>query len=278
MSSINFVLDAFNCEVTLDISASLFKYPFIDELDVDATAIYFVDLNDMRNTFKYQTDANDVVNEDSSDLKYLIDIDHWVNMNPATAQMGHFLSRNPINSYDSRGNQYPANAMLVYHDFIRYLSLKIFNSPYGVDLFYNKPELDNHIRFICGDSQAGCAWFDLTKKLEYIGKTGTSPELVGDAGSRHLTNAVSDENNICRHIIQILLTIDPGRFSTIEDTTLFQPMPFRENDSINFKLILRPNDFQNQLTGVAAIPPRSYGIKLIMTNSPVNVEVNPDEL
>lgn len=273
---INFVLDIFNCDVQLDICGSLFKYPVLPSLDVDATAIFYADLNKMCATFLYQTDANDVVDEAATDLKYMVDPSNWLVMNPALAQMGNALSQNPISTTDYTGTKYAQNAMFVAHDFIRYLASQLFGTAYGVDLFYNKNELYQHIKQICG-SGIGGAWNNITETLISIGKNGTNPGLYGSENHMYLTNDVADDSNICRRVLQTLLTVCPERFSQVQNTTGFQQMPFVENDSLNFKLILYPSDYQHELTGSSQVPPRSYGIKLILTSTPVNVDENPGE-
>jgi len=76
-NSIHFVLNAFDSQITLDICGSLFKYQNIPTIDADATAVYYISLNDMKNAFNFQTDAFDVTNANSTDLKYLIDMDYF---------------------------------------------------------------------------------------------------------------------------------------------------------------------------------------------------------
>lgn len=272
-NSINFVLDYFNCDVQMDICGSMFKYPVLPSLDVDATAIYYADLTKMCETFLYQTDANDVVDAANTDLKYLIDPSNWLVMNPALAQMGDPLSQNPISTTNSMGTKYATNEMFIAHDFIRYLADGLFGTPYGVDLFYNKNQLYQHIKQICG-SEVGSAWYNITQMLINIGKNGTNPALNGTTNKMYLTNDVPDDSNVCRRVLQTLITVAPERFSNIQNTTGFQTMPFIENDSLNFKLILYPSDYQNDLTGTGQLLPRSYGIKLILTSNPVNLSEN----
>ena len=58
-------------------------------------------------------------------------------LNPVHAMMDDTASENPIATGDSNGT-YVDNRMLVKHDFVRYLALKLFNTYQGVDLFSNE--------------------------------------------------------------------------------------------------------------------------------------------
>jgi len=199
-------------------------------------------------------------------------------LNPANACLLDPNGKNAVSYTSSRGEPYAKNKMFVCHDFIRYLALKLFGTPFGVDLFYNEIEVLRNIRFVCSNAQEGCVWYDLYHRVENISRIGGDQQLQGISGEKYLTNATTDDINICRAIFQTIISQYPQRFSNIEDTDLFQPMPFLENDSISFKMIMHPGDYQNILTGVNAIPMRSYEIKLIIVSNPVNPEVDVAEL
>lgn len=279
-NSINFVVNALDCSVSMDLCGTLFKYPNIPTIDADATAVFYVSLEDMKKVFTYQTDAVDVIDANSSDLKYMVNIDFFPwDLNPANACLADPYARNPVSTVSSRGEVYAPNKMFVVHDFIRYLASKLFGTPFASDLFYNEIEMLHNIRYVCGNSAPGCVWYDLYHKVQNISKTGNDVRLVqGISGEKFLTNDTPDEINICRAIFQTIMTIDPQRFSHIEDTDLFQAMPFIEYDTISMKLILHPADAQHTLTSVNQIYSRSYEIKLILVNNPVNPAVDPAEL
>jgi hypothetical protein len=77
-----------------------------------------------------------------------------------------------------------------------------------------------------------------------------------------------------------MISTVPGRFSTLADTSAEQPLPFQVDDVISLKLTVNAASGQHLLTGVPAIPPRSYKIKLLMKAAAdvANTAVDASEL
>ncbi len=275
MPAVDFVLTELESSVQMGVAATV-QTSEIPELDVSATAVFQVAVDDMKAVFKYQTDSNDLTNLDEADIKYYVDPASWPDLNPANGMMDAPESANPIATANSTGNL-DANKMLVAHDFERYLALKLFNTHYGVDLFNNELELLNNLRLICDDSAEGHTWFDVKAKLNKVGLSGDHADIQGADGAKYMTNANSSAENLCRVLLEQMTHSAITRFAEIQPSDEAQSLPFEVDDSISFKLIIAPAEGQEELTGVEAFAPRSYRILLKLVESPVNTEVAADE-
>jgi hypothetical protein len=273
---VNFVLDYLNTTVKMDMSGVLPQDP--PPIDASAVAVMYVSVEDMKLVFQYQTDSVDFDNSPESDLKFYIDTGYWPQLNPANARLDTQESLNPIAYMDSKQNTFPSNKMFLAHDYMRYLALQLFGTHYGVDLFHNEGEMVQDMRTLMGYAEAGQLWYDLREKLYYRSKYGTHPELSGQYGFKYMTNTILGEDNMCRVLLETLLTLVPHRFQRIEHTDSFQRLPFESGDTISFKVTMVAAEGQETLTGVEPIGNRSYEIKLIMVDDPVNMEPAPEEL
>lgn len=306
MSSINFVLTAFETSVTLDICGNLYAES-TPALDVSATALTYVDLNWMKQIFRYRTDAIDVIDASLSDIMYFVFSNKWDTnvdvasdatnyLNPANAMLSTsalptgYVS-NEISSSDAMGNTYASNKRMVCHDFTRYLAQQLFNTPYGVDLFNNEVNLLKDIRTICGNSSSTGALKQISNKLYEIDASNSlnhTATVVDPVSGYHcLTNLDIGPTNICRTLMAQMVAHDPARFSNIQlDTEIdaynIRDLPFMDGDTVEFKLIIAPAENQHLLTDVSPIDARSYRIIWKLTSqlgtSPnINVEVDPLE-
>jgi len=275
-SPVQFVLSAFESSVQMGVAGTV-QTSEIPVIETNATAVLQVSLDDMKAVFKYQTDSTDLTNDPATDIQYYVHASSWPSLNPANGMMDAPDSLNAIATEDKDG-QLPANKMLVAHDFVRHLALKLFNTHFGVDLFNNEAELMANLRTICGEEEAGQTWKDITDKLVAVGVDGDNAGLAGESGSKYMTNADSSADNICRVLLQQMLQSAPARFNQIIGSDEEQSLPFEANDSISFKLTIAAAADQELLTGVAAIPSRSYEIRLLIVDgSPANTEVAAEE-
>lgn len=275
MSSVHFVLTTLESSVQMGLEAAV-TTSNIDALDVSATAVFQVTVDNMKQLFKYQTDSNDVTDLNSTDIKYFVDSSAWPQLNPANAMLNAPESSNPIASAGIN-----ANKQLVAHDFVRYLALKLFNTHRGVDLFNNEVALLQNIRSICDDSAAGHTLHDLNTKVQKVGLNGNHADIEGPAGGKYMTNANQTAENICRVMMQQMTGSAIERFSTLEtaDANDRRSLPFQADDSISFKVTINPADGQEELTDVSAFGGRSYEIRLVLVDgSATNTEVDADEL
>jgi len=293
MSSVShFVVSAFEQTIDLGVAGSIFSEP-IPAIDVSAVAVIEVSLDTMRSVFQFQTDATDVNNLAESDIKYFVDTEAWAGLadvQPANAMLDHSESTGAISTADPNGSLYPADKMLVAHDFIRYLALRLFNTPYGVDLFQNEDELMTDIRTKCSALEdGGLVWKTVIEKLTAVNKQNAA-DGEDDSG-KYMTNPAPDadpadaQNNICRVLMLQMLNTQIARFQDItlnnESQTgtvgVLQGLPFVEGDSISFKLTVNPAADQELATGVAEFAGRSYEIRLRIAASPSNTEPSANE-
>ena len=276
--SVHFVLTALESSVTMDLSASV-QVSEIPILDTSATAVLQVSVADMKSVFQFQTDSNDLTDLDATDIKYYVKMDSWPVLNPANAMLDDGDSKDAIATSNADG-PLASNKMLVAHDFVRFLALRLFNTHLGVDLFNNEVDLLKDLRKICGNQLEGQTWFDVTAKLHKVSVNGDHPDIVGDTdGQKYMTNANNTADNLCRVLLEQMTKSAISRFheaGTISGETE-QGLPFKAGDSISFKLNISPADGQEELTGIDPIETRSYEIRLNIVESPNNTEVDEAE-
>lgn len=279
---VNFVLDYLSSSVTMDASGMVYTQD-ITAVDASATAIFYANLSALKEVFKFQTDSDFKLDELPEDIKYQVNHASWPSLNPANAMLDDALSASPIITGDSKG-AFESNAMMVAHDFLRYLAEQLFNSPYGVELFDNQLELLNDIRTKCGSAEAGQTWFDIVAKLKAVSADASGPDananLESDpSGNKYLSDSTIGEENVCRTLFQQLTGSVIDRFSAIQPGDGYQSLPLEADDSISFKLTIAPEPSQHNLTGVSEIAPRSYEIKIVLVAdaSGRNTEVAADE-
>jgi len=276
-ASIQFVLNAFESAVQMSVAGNLETQP-IPALTTDATAVLQVAVSDMQNVFKFESDSSDITDLDATDIKYYVYADKFPALNPANGMMDAPDSKSPIATTDSAG-PLASNKMMVAHDFVRYLAVKLFNTHFGVDLFNNEVALLQNLRLICSDDAAGHTWKDIVDKLTSVSIGGDNAGLLTDAaGNKYMTNGDKTASNLCRVLMEQMLGADATRFAQIVASDGPQSLPFKPNDSISFKVTISPADGQELLTGTAVIPPRSYEIKLLLVDGSVaNTEVDAAE-
>jgi hypothetical protein len=277
---VNFVLESLNSSVTMGVAGNLFSEP-IPVLDVSATAILYVSIDDMKSVFQFQTDSTDVNNLANADIKYYVDTASWPVLNPMNAMMNiSSLSQGAIALIDSNG-ALADNKLMVCHDFTRYLASKLFGTHFGTDLFNNETELLQDLRLIADGSAEGHTWYDIVAKVTAVSKSGTHEGLVEDAnGDKYMTNATNDNTNLCRVLFDQMIGSAVSRFQDISlGADQAQALPFQVDDAISFVLTVAPAEGQEELTGVDAFGARTYEIRFVIKDSAdvANTEVAADE-
>jgi len=264
MSSIDFVLDRFSAAYTLSQSATMFEGTSLAFTDASATAVFYVSQTDMQNVFKFESDSFDINDLSASDIRYFTYMENWpagLVINPVNAMLDKSGSANAITQVGI------PNKMLVKHDFIRYLALKLFNTPSGVDLFNNENELIAHLNDMGNSSYqndiSGSLWKYATNASTAIDNTN----FILDASSnvKCTTDHLTSNDNICRELFNQILYANKSRFSDISLNTLgVRSLPILTGDSISYRFTVFPKAGQNDITGVAAFGGRSYRIKLLV--------------
>jgi uncharacterized protein YjbI with pentapeptide repeats len=274
--SVNFSLTGLNQAFNLSTLATL-DASSINPDTTDATAVFYLRVSDMINVFKYQTDAYDVNNTDASDVKYYVFHRKWpaeLKINPSHAMMNKAESRGML----GLGDGFASDKSLMKHDFLRYIALRLFNTIHGVDLFHNESDLRENMTYF-GETVR----HNIDNILSGISTTSASETMSYDAsGNKYLTNDSSGNTNLCRELMRQVAASAPDRFyNNGGDVPGLRSVPFLENDTILFKVIVQAAPTQNVLTGVSEIPSRSYTIKLVLKNtvtSSDNTEITDSEM
>ena len=272
--AVNFALIGLNQTFNLSTLAELDANAIIPDT-TDATAVFYVRLSDMLNVFKYQTDSADINDLDVSDIKYYVFHRKWpteLKINPSHAMMDKAESSGKL------GENFTSDRSLMKHDFIRYLALRLFNTVHGVDLFRNESDLRENMTYF-GENVR----YNIDSILSGISTTSSSVSMSYDASAnKYLTNDSSGNTNLCRDLMRQVAAHAPSRFyNNGGNTADLRNVPFVENDTITFNVIVESAADQNVLTGVSSIPSRSYTIKLILNNtvtSETNTVVSDSEM
>lgn len=267
---VNFTLSALNQEFTVGISGELAgEAPA--SWDVSAVAVYNVRLSDMLDVFKFQSDSFDVNDDNAADIQYYVYKSLW----PAT------LKLNPVHAAMSADGGAPgpvlvtsetivATKNLVKHDFLRYLALKLFNTPHGVDLFSNEEALLADLV-----SKGATARGSIESALETVDQAHAAS---GTAPNKYSTNALTTPANICRELMRQVASAAASRFYGMENVTTIQSVPIAAGDTLNFKLSVSAAAGQEDLTDrPAAFDTRVYQIQLVVVDSASPTNVVPGE-
>jgi len=271
---INFVLNALSNTITLDISGTL-ATEMAEDLSVNAIAVFEILDTEVQSVFQFQTDSYKISDIYSNDIKYFVFDSSMSEFNPADAMMDY-----SSNEYSSSGAiateqvsndaPIPSNKMLVCHDYIRYLALKLFGTHHGTDLFNNQIELIEDIRSLCGSDVAGAVWYNVSQALQAVGVNNANLNQTFK-GLNYADTDLSGNSNISRELMLQIGQYAPDRFATLtDDSDDIQPVPLIAGDSISFTLTINAAEGQENLTGVAPIAPRVYKIQFVVVSGSTN--------
>ena len=253
----------------------------------DPDAVFYVKLSDMRAVFQFQrgtdtgTGTGDHVFDASSDIRYYVFRKYWptaLNLNPSHAMLDRAESTGMLIPGGGAGagtGAYSADKSLVKHDFIRYIALHLFNTIHGVDLFRNEEDLRENLAYYGEVARVG-----IMSVLDTVGTMSANIAMAVDgSGNRYSTNDDTAVTNISRELMRQIAVSAPGRLVAIDEAeggggAGIQSIPLSENDTLNFKVVMEASPGQNALTNVAAIPARTYNIKLIMKSSVAGAYAN----
>jgi hypothetical protein len=243
----------------------------------DADAVFYVKLSDMLSVFKFRTPTvsdgslNLAIFDAESDIRYYVFRNCWpssLKINPSHAMLDRSESSGMLTGGGgggggAGGGSFAANKSLVKHDFIRYISLHLFNTIHGVDFLSNEDDLLENITYYGESARVG-----IMAVLDTISTQSADITMAADAsGNRYLTNTVTSNTNISRELLRQIYLNVPERFAALSDSSgVLLSVPLIENDTLNIKVVMEPSPGQHTLTNVGAIPPREYNIKLIMKN------------
>ena len=270
MAPLSFVLSSLNQTTQCLDGVTLSK--FTDFLTYDATGIFYVNIDDMKNVFGYQTDSIDMNNLAENDIKYYVDMTKWpenLTLNPSHAMMFNALS---AGGFDITDTAISDEKKLIKHDYVRYLSNKLFNTTRGVDLMSNELEL---VENLAGNGSLFTSMNtrNILDILNSISTTSTGAYSSDADGKKYLTNATLIPTNIVRSIMEQINNAEPERFNNLspnEANGLIRSLPFMVGDRLNFTLKIKAATNQHVLTGVQPIPDRTYLISLVLANGDAN--------
>jgi hypothetical protein len=253
---VNFTLSALNQEFTIGLSGELAgEAPAWTVTDVSAVAIYNVNLADLLAVFKFQSDSFDVNDTAAADIQYYVYKNAWpanLKLNPVHAGM---IAGGTPGVILATSETIVANKNLVKHDFLRYLALKLFNTPHGVDLFSNEDALLADLV-----TKGTTARTSIEAALAAVDQ---STAAAGTAPHKYSTNALTTNVNICRELMRQIASVAASRFYGMENVTTIQSVPIASGDTINFKLSLTAAAGQEDLTDrPTAFDTRVYQIQL----------------
>lgn len=271
---IDFTLDAFESTVTMDLSGQVESA--INVLpDASAIAILYITLDSVKQTFKFATDAVDLLNDPETDVRYYVYSDNW----NGTINVANAMMDASAIATISRSDK-----MMVCHDFIRYLAKELFNTHHGVDLFSNEFEMLQSLRTVCGYGVDTYAGQHMLNALVNVSTQGTHPDMKTDGnGEKYMDDTVDASDNLCRILFKYMLSSDPDRFTLLEDMDTPQSLPFTVGDSLIFTVTIVPAEGQHMIVGKTMeddpVKPRKYMIKLIVSDDESNnVPVSLDEV
>jgi uncharacterized protein YjbI with pentapeptide repeats len=257
-TNLSFSLSALDCSFQLTAYGSI-DASYTALAATDATSVIYVKLSDMRNVFKFQTNSVSMCDCDHDDLKYFVFRNKWpstIKFNPSSSMMDASASITQL----APSGVFAPNKCLFKHDYLRFLSLKLFNTIHGVDLFKNESDLLENLTY-WGENVNNT----IGAIIDSISTTSNDTTMPMDAsGNRYLTNATTSSFNISRELFRQIAAANPERFASIEDTVNPQSVPLVDNDSFNIKITVSSATNQNALTGVTTIPSRTYNMKIIM--------------
>jgi hypothetical protein len=285
---VDFVLSNLTSSVTLSTQATIAQQ--VLSISGDATAVFFVRVNDMKNVFQFETDAVNINDLSSQDMKFYVNMGAWPSnylpaLNPANAMLDvPGISTGAISSVSGISSlPYDHNKQLVKHDFLRYVAQRMFNTYQAVDIFQNQLAVIQNIESVCDGSAPGRSWYDISAALHSVAVNGTHPGLLLDMHSeKYMTVATTSADNLCRELFLQIVGNAPTRFQgvggagSILNGGVRQPLLFESGDSINFNLTINAAPGQNNVNNlnVAAIPSRTYTIKIVMLAADDNTRKN----
>ena len=252
-------------ELNAEISSTSATYD-LKLAGVDAVSVIELSVNLFKTIFLYQTDTNFEQNQ----IKYYTIANPDFLFNPSNSKLDASNSFGAIEITDT-------NLMSLKYDYIRYLSLKLFGTQYGVYLFTNEAELIQSLNdkiVIAMETN-----YNLLNSLNYIDGSNANLELdtiyqrVFDyrinryvyCYTKHTNDSFNTGQNLCRELMLQMLELDPARFENIQNPNVLQSLPFISGDTINFKIGINAAEGQELLTNVRPIPKRTYQIKIILT-------------
>jgi nitrogen fixation protein FixH len=255
--SVDLVLQAFDSSFVLTQQAVLPDLSYALDVSAEITLTQQISASDLSGVFFFKTDE-DITSlpTDSSYVEYYVD---------RSQLTGGAATLNPFNGTVTN-NHYVAGDHLG-KDFLRDMAQQLFNTHFGVDLFTNEDAVITDISTksdtVAADIFTLIGNVDKTNGINMGGTNGTYGKYKKDDISN---------TNLCREILNQLLTLSPTRFA--DKTTIRKDaatpgvygMPFVAGDTISYKLSVTAHPSQNTTvnTGKGALTTRTYKVIFVV--------------
>lgn len=266
-----FYVEAMNIEIQAD-KATIPSGNETVEFVSNVKAELNVSLNIVQNLFKFQSDAIDINDLDTEDLKYKVDYEPNVSTDingiPNTVLSDDFLSNTLCYSLGTTGadtayeNTASATDKTLASDYIRSLAVSLFGTANAVDIFDNESVVKDSINYRARESL-----HNVLLALTNIGFL-TKVESTSESGVFYLAFGNYHPTYV---IIDQILAHHPERFQTLNEYAVAgdgnSPQtfrtPFLAGDAIVLKLLINAADGQSDIVdgNVNFSGERIYAIK-----------------
>ena len=250
--------------VRIDMQGTLSSAPYNPAFqNWNAVAQCDVQLEEMRGMFVFQTDHFDVDDVAATDVRFYIDSDNI----PSAADIGlhtAVVGNGKVTSLNVSGSALSNSDLVIGKDYIRHLANKLFNTPFGVDIFINESDLVNSVNDALNKVWVSCAQ-DLQNN-SITGDSSANAYLQGTTGNKYQLAGDRSTNNSFNfgcELFKMLVSRTPSRFTDL--TTLevdsvqasrvdpaarnLYKLPLKVGDQILIRVGLKPHpdqpSFQN---------------------------------
>ena len=245
--------------VRIDEKGVLSSAPYIPAFETwDAVAQCNVPLETIRSMFVFQTDHFDVDDICEDAARFYIDSANI----PNAAAIGlptAIVGNGKVSSLNAAGTALSPSDLVIGKDYIRHLANRLFNTPFGVDLFINEEALVTSV-----NNALNKIWVSCAEDLQDISNTGQNENLQGVGNYKYLsTTDCCCTCNFGSELFEMLVSRAPSRFtdlSTLQvgavqaarvdpDARNLYKLPLKVGDQILIRVGLKPDPLQDSFQG-----------------------------
>ena len=224
----------------------------------DAVAQCNVPLETIRSMFVFQTGRFDVDDVAATDVRFYIDsanIPNAAAIGLPTAVVGN----GKVSSLNAAGTAFTEADLVIGKDYIRHLANRLFNTPFGVDLFINELDLVTSVNNALNKIWSSCA-----EDLQDLSNTGQNENLLGVGNYKYLSRTdCCCTCNFGSELFDMLVSRDPSRFIDLltlqvgavqaarvdPDARNLYKLPLKVGDQILIRVGLQPHPLQDSFQG-----------------------------
>jgi len=236
-----FLLNDIDLSGSLDISAQVLEGDIEENMVGDVVLTYDISLTDLQEIFKFQTDASNIDDLSSVDLKFIQDFSN------NTAMLTSIMSSLTVGSTDI-----PADISMAF-EYVQYIALNVFGTRKGVDIFNNEDNLVKNL-------------YD--NKYDAFNTFFKNNVMITGYNEKELET--STFKRISHKLFQTIMRQDGLRIDItsggMSNTNEYQPIPFIVGDTLVMRYIvndknIHAEDLTNNYWDARGTK-RSYLIKL----------------